>query len=313
MDTSKIYGQENFNLPHDVVPLPSQGKFYPSGKKSLKIGYLTASDENLLMSQNTREVDSLITSLLRSKIYEPDISPEQLLEGDAEAILIFLRNTAFGPYYKIKTKDPKSGELFEVDLNLESLNFKELDQEPDSSGHFTFKLPKSGNDVKVKLLTMGDQQTLRKIRDSYPKGMVVPIVTKRLEMNIVSVDGNEDRNEISRFVNTLPIADSKFIRAKIEELSPRLDLNQEITAPSGEKVQINVTFGAEFFRPFFWVQSGSITRILLFGKKYLNYLPRPSNNARFWTEVYDKQALWRVWENEREEKKQIINLEFIYL
>lgn len=251
MDTTKIYGQENFNLPHDVVPLPSKGRFYPSGKKSLKIGYLTASDENLLMSQNTREVDSLITSLLRSKIYEPDISPEQLLEGDAEAILIFLRNTAFGPYYKVKTKDPKTGETFEVDLNLESLNFKELDQEPDSSGYFTFKLPKSGNDVKVKLLTMGDQQTLRKIRDSYPKGMVVPIVTKRLEMNIVSVDGNEDRNEISRFVNTLPISDSKFIRTKIEELSPRLDLNQEIIAPSGEKVHINVTFGAEFFRPFF--------------------------------------------------------------
>ena len=60
MDNSKIYGQDNFNLPHDVVPLPSQGKFYPSGKKSLKVGYLTASDENLLMSQNLKEVNTLI-------------------------------------------------------------------------------------------------------------------------------------------------------------------------------------------------------------------------------------------------------------
>jgi hypothetical protein len=35
---------ENFNLPHDVVVLPSGGKFYKSKKKSVKIGYLTASD-----------------------------------------------------------------------------------------------------------------------------------------------------------------------------------------------------------------------------------------------------------------------------
>ena len=129
MDNSKIYGQDNFNLPHDVVPLPSQGKFYPSGKKSLKVGYLTASDENLLMSQNLKEVNTLITSLLRSKIYEPDISPEQLLEGDAEAILVFLRNTAFGSQYKIKTTDPKTKQVFDVEINLDELNFKKLEKE----------------------------------------------------------------------------------------------------------------------------------------------------------------------------------------
>ena len=43
------YGQENFTLPHDVVQLPSQGIFYKNKKKSIKVGYLTASDENILM------------------------------------------------------------------------------------------------------------------------------------------------------------------------------------------------------------------------------------------------------------------------
>jgi hypothetical protein len=92
---------------------------------------------------------------------------------------------------------------------------------------------------------------LRKLRDSYPNGMVAPIVTKRLEMNIVSVDGNEDRSDISRFVSMLPIADSKYLRSELDKLEPRLDLNKTILAPSGEEVQINVSFGAEFFRPFF--------------------------------------------------------------
>jgi hypothetical protein len=43
-------GTENFNLPHDVVKLPSGGKFYKNNKKSVKVGYLTASDENMLIN-----------------------------------------------------------------------------------------------------------------------------------------------------------------------------------------------------------------------------------------------------------------------
>jgi len=36
------YLQEGFNLPHDVVELPSRGKFYKNKKSALKVGYLTA-------------------------------------------------------------------------------------------------------------------------------------------------------------------------------------------------------------------------------------------------------------------------------
>jgi len=32
------YAQQEFNLPHDVVKLPSEGKFYKSKKKSVKVG-----------------------------------------------------------------------------------------------------------------------------------------------------------------------------------------------------------------------------------------------------------------------------------
>jgi glucose-1-phosphate thymidylyltransferase len=44
------HGQMDFNLPHDVVPLPSGGIFYKSKKKNVKVGYLTASDENILVN-----------------------------------------------------------------------------------------------------------------------------------------------------------------------------------------------------------------------------------------------------------------------
>ena len=44
------HGQMDFNLPHDVVTLPSGGLFYKSKKKSVKVGYLTEIDENILVN-----------------------------------------------------------------------------------------------------------------------------------------------------------------------------------------------------------------------------------------------------------------------
>jgi hypothetical protein len=46
----KTAGQDNFSLPHDIVSLPSQGIFYKNKKKSVKVGFLTAADENIIAS-----------------------------------------------------------------------------------------------------------------------------------------------------------------------------------------------------------------------------------------------------------------------
>jgi hypothetical protein len=53
------------------------------------------------------------------------------------------------------------------------------------------------------------------------------------------------------FVDTLPIMDSKYIRTFLRENEPSLDLKRTANAPSGELVSFEITFGVEFFRPFF--------------------------------------------------------------
>jgi hypothetical protein len=63
---AREHGQSNFTLPHDVVPLPTQGLFYKNKKKSIKVGYLTANDENILMAGG----NDMTQNLLRSKIKE---------------------------------------------------------------------------------------------------------------------------------------------------------------------------------------------------------------------------------------------------
>jgi len=251
-NTNEI-GQMNFNLPHDVVMLPSRGKFYKSKKKSVKVGYLTAADENILSNLNfTKTVkESIVLPLLKNKLYEPDLRPEELLDGDLEALLIFLRNTSFGAEYTVELIDPKTEKLFTTTLLLDELNIIQAPNEPNEDGLFETTLPRSGAEVKLRLLTLKDQVEIDSILEKYPAGRIVPSVTLKLQKNIVEINGSKDQGDIAKFIDSMPIMDSKHIKNFLNENEPRLDLKKEVIAPSGEKVIVGIAFGVEFFRPFF--------------------------------------------------------------
>lgn len=250
MNQAESYGQMDFNLPHDVVKLPTKGMFYKPRKESLKVGYLTAQDENVLMSSNTNS-EGIISTLLRNKIYEPGFDIGQLLNVDIQAILLFLRNTSFGPEYNFSIKDSVTGRDFETTIILDEINVLQPKHLPNDEGLFEYRLPKTGKNVKLRLLTLSDDKEIEKISESYPQGMVAPIVTKKLERHIVEMDGDTDKGKIATFIPQMPIGDSKDLQKFISECEPKLDLKRTITTPSGEKVAVNVAFGVEFFRPFF--------------------------------------------------------------
>lgn len=242
-------GGQNLTLPHDVIQLPTGGVFYKNKKKSIRVGYLTASDENLLLSTTNR--DGIILTLLRSKIYESEIKPEDLLPSDVEAVLIFLRNSAFGPEYVVTLTDQLTGKQFESTILIDELNLKNPLVKPDSDGLFRTTLPKSNVEVTLRPLTMGDIQELDRMESSYPVGRVVPKQTWRLSKMIESINGNADKGNISIFVETMPIMDSKYIKKFMEENEPGLDLRKKVRTPSGEEMTVNIVFGVDFFRPFF--------------------------------------------------------------
>jgi hypothetical protein len=245
-DQSREYGQMNFSLPHDVVPLPSGGVFYKNKKKSLKVGYLTASDENILMGG----VENLATNLLRAKVYEPDVRIEDLLEGDIEAILVFLRNTSFGHEMVLNLTDPLTRKPFQTTIDLSVISIVN-GQEPNEDGTFTISLPKSQTTIKVKPLSYGEIMEIERQVDAYPQGRTAPKVTWRLAKQIVEMNGSTDKGEIIKFIDQMPIADSKFIKKFLDENEPKLDMKKTVTTPSGEKLTVKVGFGADFFRPFF--------------------------------------------------------------
>jgi hypothetical protein len=240
------------NIAYDVVELPSMGIYYPNKKKSVRVAYLTASDENILASENILNSDRFIDELLRRKILDRDMPIEEIDQDDKKAILVFLRNTAFGSEYTVILTDPKTEKTFEHTFNLDKLKVKDFTLIENANGEYEYKMEKSNVLITFKFITPTQQNELIKLQDNWNNvGTPPPIITKQMEYMIKSVNGNTDPLFIRNFIMNLPIKDSQEFRKYVRQNKPGLELEQTTIAPSGEKVQFNIGFGVEFFRAFF--------------------------------------------------------------
>jgi hypothetical protein len=238
-------------IAYDVVELPSRGIHYPSGKKSLRVAYLTAVDENILSSPNLIAANMVMEELLKRKVLDRDFNVDEMVEEDREAVLLFLRNTAFGSEYTFYLKDPKTDEEFTANVDLSEITFKPFDLVADANGEFKFFMEKSKVEITFKFLTQKQLNEIKEIEKSWNGVGAAPIVTKQLEMMIKSVAGNKDMMNIRNFIEKLPIKDSQDFRKYVKENTPGLDLKRIVKSPSGESVQVVIGFGVEFFRPFY--------------------------------------------------------------
>ncbi len=98
---------------------------------------------------------------------------------------------------------------------------------------------------------IGEIVEIDRMANEYPAGRVAPKITWRLTKQVVELNGSRDKGNIAKFVDQMPISDSKHIRNFLRDNQPGLDLKKTVKAPSGEIVTVDVTFGADFFRPFF--------------------------------------------------------------
>ena len=238
-------------ISYDVVELPSRGIFYPNNKKSLKVAYLTAADENILAAPNLIQTNSIVTELLKRKILDRDFPIEDMVEEDRQTVLIFLRNTAFGSEYSVTLTDPKTDLEFKANVDLSSLNFKPFDLVPDSNGEYPYFMEKSKIGVTFKFLTPKQENEISEMQKSWNGNGFAPVITKQLEMMIKSVEGNKDLMNIRNFVDRLPIKDGQDFRKYVTEQRPGMDLKQTAKTPSGEDIQFYIGFGVDFFRPFY--------------------------------------------------------------
>jgi len=241
----------SFEAPFDVLELPSKGVLYPGRPQTVKVEYLTASDENILTSPNLIRSGKVLDILLEKKIKSSEISMSQMLVGDRNAIMIWLRATGYGEMYPVKMVDPTTAEEFETEIDLSSLKTKELTAKPDENGEFEFNLPRSKRKIKFKLLTVADESSISKraeARNKATKSQISMALTYRLQSQITEIDGNRDPSVIAKFVQVMPAYDSLKFREYSDDIEPGIDLEVEVEGPSGT-FRSPFTIGINFFWP----------------------------------------------------------------
>jgi len=240
-----------FKFPTEVVELPSKGLVYPSdhylrsGKVEMK--YMTAKEEDILSNQNYISkgivLDKLVESLTLGKFDVKD-----LVTGDKNAILIASRILGYGKDYSFSY----GGKEYNVDLSkLENKFFDESLITP--KGTFKCILPTSNTEVEFKLLTEKDEEKIKQEIEGLKKinKESSTDVTTRLKNQLVSVDGNSDKNAIKDFVdNYLLAADSRYLRNYIKTVSPDVDLSTKVTV-DGVEEDIDIPINLNFFWPDF--------------------------------------------------------------
>ncbi len=241
----------NMNQPYDVLPLPSGGKLYKNKESKVKVAYLTASDENILTSPNLINSGDFLEVLINRKLLNENLRYKDLIPGDRDAIMIWLRATGYGDDYDVTIYD-EDGEPFEVTVKLSELKIKNLNVEPDDEGFFNFNLPISGVNLKFKLLTIGEIDELDKLSEFLKeKNIINTDVTLVLSNQIVEIDGFRDRKYIEEFVDNMRVGDSKALRDYISKIECGVDLNLTFRTPGGGSVTRFLPFTTKFFWPDF--------------------------------------------------------------
>jgi hypothetical protein len=242
--------QPNYNSPFDVIPLPSEGKIYKSKKQNIRLGYMTTADENILTSPNLLQSGEFLEILINRKVLEPELRYKDLHVGDRNAIMLWLRATAYGEMYPVTLLD-ENDEPFDTDINLNELKTKKLGAEPDSEGLFDFQFPLSKAHIKFKLLTCGDIDAIERMVENDKKNNL-PVNnsnTYTIEKMIVEVNGNRDKESIKSFSNSIRILDAKKFNDYIESIESGIDLNIDVRTPGGGSIKTFLPLNVNFFWP----------------------------------------------------------------
>ena len=250
-----------FSVPRDYVMLPSKGRIYPTNSalhnlEEIEVRHLTAADEDILTSRALLRSGKAIDTMLTNVIMNKSVNVNDLISGDKNDILTFLRITGYGPEYEVEIDCPGCSEVLKHEFDLSKLTMRFLDVDPVSAGEnrFNFTLP-SGIDIEFKLLNSAEDQQIAEEQDKLKRATSSPLeknITTKYKHQIISVNGKDEQVFINNFVDTMNLRDSRAFRTYLEEVEPDVDMKQDYKCRMcghSEEVEIPVTVG------FFWPES----------------------------------------------------------
>jgi hypothetical protein len=233
---------EKIKYPTEVVDLPSRGWFYPNGHPlssgKIEIKMMTAREEDILTSQNLIKKGIVLQRLLDSLIVDKRVKQDDILVCDMKWIFVAVRRLAYGDQYgPLKIKCPSCGEDHSLTIDLSKVEPKSFTFEnyPKGINAFNFELPYAKKLISYKILTqkedeMADAEIKNMSRVNKERSTEV---TTRLKYVIQSLNGDDDKVAIRKFIETeLVSKDTLELRKHIKANVPDLDMSFEFVCPA---------------------------------------------------------------------------------
>lgn len=243
-----------YGFPTEQIDLPSAGKLYPSTSPlstgKLDIKYMTAKEEDILTSTNLIQKGTVIDKLIESLVVTKGVSPDDLVIGDTNAVLIASRILAYGKDYPIEVSCQSCEGKFKHTVDLSLLEMTT----PDATtveGEFSMELP-TGLTITFKLLTRRDEKAIKQEVDAMKKfnNNIETDSSTRLKYIIKSVNGERDRKKVRDFVDGMIMRDIRALREEIKRVSPDVKFDLDISCElCGHLNQVRMPMGANFFWP----------------------------------------------------------------
>ena len=251
----------DFVTPTEFVDLPSQGKFYPEdhpfhNKDTIEIRYMTAKDEDILTNKTLLRKGIALEKLLENILSDSNVDPGTLLIGDRNAIIVAARTTGYGPVYDTSVSCPSCQTNIRHKFNLANAKINNGSIKGNNNitktdeGTFIVKLPLTKVNAEVRLLTGQDELELSKNAKQEDSSIFENVYTSQLQRIIVSLNEEDDRGVINKFVELMPAHDSRYLREAHAKATPNIDLTQDFVCSNcGHEQEMEVPFTVDFFWP----------------------------------------------------------------
>jgi len=248
-----------FSVPRDMVLIPSLGKLYPPShplhnQENIEVRHLTAADEDILTSRALLRSGKALDHLLQSCIMDKSISVGDLISGDKNSIMTFLRISGYGPEYDVKIDCPSCEEEVQHTFDLSQLSVRTLDLTPEDQNNpvFTLELP-SGVVVDFKFLNSAEEAEIAEILETTKRKTNSPLernITTKYSRQILAVNGDTNQATISSFIKSMSVRDSRAFRKFLIDNEPDVIMKQDFICPMcSHKEEVDIPIGVGFFWP----------------------------------------------------------------
>lgn len=238
-----------------MLNFPSKGIYYSDKKKNVLIKYLTAVEEHILTDSFLVETGRGIELVLENLIID-ELNIGKLLTGDFQALLIFLRSTAYGDKVDIEPICPHCKKRGENSFKLSNLEFKENENTPDKDGKYHVEIPEIKLDFTISPMTFEKELEKAKLeegeefytfKDLDGETKVKKIRTLSLAYYIENINGVTGIKNIKKIIKRIPKKYTDVLWEFIKKNESGVQDYIELTCPyCGEDFRQKTDMGYNF-------------------------------------------------------------------